>query len=290
MNLKYLQTFLILCEQKSFTRTAEQLHVAQSVVTTQIQQLEELLQVRLFERSGRTVLVTSAGEALIPYARQMLQLKDDMLQLSHAAGFLTVGTTEDAADCLIGDILREWKSRHPDDTVFLKIISGKDAASMLSSGELDAALVLDHPIHARSVTVPCSRPEKPALIVPPTHPLAGKHGLTSSDLAGMPLLLPPPGNPYRRVLEESFYRAGIRPTIALESVSSSVIKESSLCGLGIGLLPESAVQKELIYHIVEKLNYRLDYQVCTQLLIPADKWQSDLFKDFLDTAIRHLHG
>ena len=72
------------------------------------------------------------------------------------------------------------------------------------------------------------------------------------------------------------------------SSSSALIKESSLCGVGLGLLPEFAVQKELIYHMLEKVNYKIDYPVYTQVLIHPDKWRSPSLSRFLEIAERHL--
>ena len=90
MDLKHLQTFLTLSEIKNFTKTAEYLHYAQSNVTTQIQQLEAELNVRLFERIGKNVSLTSAGLELIPYAQKMLNLSKDIIH--NNLGFLLLLT------------------------------------------------------------------------------------------------------------------------------------------------------------------------------------------------------
>lgn len=74
MELKHLKTFLTLSKIKNFTKTAEHLNYAQSNITTQIQQLETELDVRLFERIGKSVTLTREGEKLIPYAKKMILL------------------------------------------------------------------------------------------------------------------------------------------------------------------------------------------------------------------------
>ena len=90
------------------------------------------------------------------------------------------------------------------------------------------------------------------------------------------------------LFEQKLLSEGVRAQTALETDAVSVIKESSLTGVGIGLLPEFAVKKELIYHMLEKINYKTDYPIFSQLLIHKDKWISPDLEHFLEIAARHL--
>ncbi len=289
MNLKHLNTFLTLSECRSFTKTAERLDCAQSGVTTQIRQLEEELQVRLFERMGKTVLLTAEGEQLLPYARRMLSLSSQITALYRTPGRLTIGVTESIASYQFENILREYTALCPDTEIFLKMLSGKDYCQMLTDGEIDLAIVLDLPVKNSTVQTLVKRKENIVLFASSTHDLSGKTHIIPEDFKTHAVLLPPPDCSYRRIFEHSLFLEGIRPKIALETNSVHVIKESSLCGIGLGLLPEFAVKKELIYHIFEKINYKLDYPVYTQLLMHQDKWISPDLQMFLTVAKRHLN-
>ena len=120
MNLKHLTTFLTLCKEKSFTRTAAILDLAQSGVTTHIKLLEKELGVRLFDRIGKTVSLTPEGQTLIPHARKMLALSEEISRLYQQSGRLTIGVTESVANYLFGDILKEYSVLYPDTEIFLK--------------------------------------------------------------------------------------------------------------------------------------------------------------------------
>lgn len=289
MNLKHLNTFLTLSECRSFTKTAERLDCAQSGVTTQIRQLEEELQVRLFERMGKTVLLTAEGEQLLPYARHMLSLSSQITALYRTPGRLTIGVTESIASYQFENILREYTALCPDTEIFLKMLNGKDYCQMLTDGEIDLAIVLDLPVKNSTVQTLVKRKENIVLFASSTHDLSGKTRIIPEDFKTHAVLLPPPDCSYRRLFEHSLFLEGIRPKIALETNSVHVIKESSLCGIGLGLLPEFAVKKELIYHIFEKINYKLDYPVYTQMLMHQDKWISPDLEMFLTVAKRHLN-
>lgn len=288
MNLKHLQTFYTLSQEKNFTKTAALLGCAQSNVTTQIRLLESELGVLLFERIGKHISLTPEGERLLPYAKKMLSLSAEIEVLYKHAGRLTIGITESIAGYLSGDILKEFLALYPDTEIFLKMLDGKDACEMLRNGEIDLAIVLDLPIKQNSILVMQSKKEPIILTAASTHELSGKNHISPSDFETYGVLLPLPGCPYRILLEQQLLSEGIRIKPVLETDSISVIKESSLCGIGLGLLPEFAVKKELIYHMLEKINYKTDFPIYMQILLHKDKWISPDLEHFLEIAKRHL--
>lgn len=288
MNLKHLETFLTLSEEKSFTKTAGILGCAQSGVTAQIKQLEQELSVQLFERMGKRVTLTAEGECLLPYAKKMLALSAEMHTLYQVSGKLTIGITESIATYLFGDILKEYTAHYPNTEVFLRLLTDEDYCQLLKDGEIDAAIILDTAIRHKQLKVLQKRKENILLFASSTHELSGRTHITAEDFTTYATLLPPSFCSYRKLFEQKLHTEGIRPKIALETASAAVIKESALCGIGIGLLPEFAVKKELIYHMLEKINYKTDYPVYTQVLIHQDKWHSEYLDCFLDIAVRHF--
>lgn len=288
MTLKHLNTFLTLTKEQSFTKAAARLQCAQSGVTTHIRQLEDELGVRLFERIGKRIRLTPEGEALIPYAAKMLSLSDEMKTLYQKPGRLTIGVTESVASYLLGNIVKEYTMLCPDTEIFFQMTDHRDYCQMLCDGELDLAIVLDAPVRRSPIRVLHKQREAILLAASSTHELSGGRSMQPEELGAFPLLLPAPDCPYRILFEQALTAWGIRPKIALTTDSIPIIKEMALCGTGLGLLPEFAVKKELIYHMLEKINFRTDFAVYTQLLLHPDKWISPQLKQFLEVAGRHL--
>lgn len=288
MNFRHLETFLTLSEEKSFTKTAARLGCAQSGVTAQIKQLEQELSVQLFERMGKQVTLTAEGMQLVPYAKKMLSLSEEIHTLYQTSARLTIGITESIATYLFGDILKEYTAHYPNTEVFLRLLTDEDYCQMLKDGEIDAALILDTAIRHKQIKVLQKRKENIVLFAASTHELSSRTHIVADDFTTCATLLPPAFCSYRKLFEQKLHAEGVRPKIALETASAAVIKESALSGIGIGLLPEFAVKKELIYHMFEKINYKTDFPVYTQVLIHQDKWHSEYLDCFLDIAMRHL--
>ena len=288
MTLKQLTVFLTLAKEGSFTKAAARLNCAQSGVTAHIRQLENELGVPLFNRIGKRTGLTPAGAALLPYAKKMLSLSSEAKNLYRKSPRLTVGLTEAAANYLLGNILKEFTAICPDSEIFFQMTDHRDYCGMLCDGELDLAIVLDVPVKRKPIQVLLKRKETILLAAASTHELSGGHRIQPEELGRYPLLLPAKDCPYRTFLEQKLSADGILPKTALTADSTPVIKEMAICGAGLGLLPEFAIRKELIYHMLEKINYNTDFPVYTQLLMHPDKSVSKELRQFLEVAGRHI--
>ena len=288
MTLKQLSVFLTLAREQSFTKAAAKLNCAQSGVTAHIKLLEAEMGVPLFNRIGKHTSLTPEGNDLLPYARKILSLSAEAENLCRKTPRLTVGIAEAAANYLLGDILKEFTALCPDTEIFFQMTDHRDYCKMLCDGELDLAIVLDSPVRQKPVQVLKKRKETVLLATASTHALAGRHRIQPEELSTHPLLLPAKDCPYRLLFEQKLSADGIRPKTALTADSTPVIKEMALCGAGLALLPEFAVKKELIYHMLVKINYPTDFPVYTQLLMHPDKSVSKELSQFLDVAGRHL--
>lgn len=126
MDLKQLNTFLTVAEFLNFTKAAAQLGYAQSSITAQIQQLENEMGVKLFERIGKTVTLTHEGKRMLPYASQILQLagnmKSDLSGSDVPAGVLTIGAAESLSIYRLPAIIKEYRSLYPKVDINLKLL------------------------------------------------------------------------------------------------------------------------------------------------------------------------
>ena len=288
MNLKHLAVFLTLAKEKSFTKTASVLGCSQSGVTTQIQLLEASLNVKLFERIKKTVVLTQEGEKLLPYAHKILSLSEEIQTLYTHSAQLSIGASESVAQYLLMEMLKEYTALYPETEIVLKLVKETDYCQMLCNGEIDAAVVLDAPITGKALRVIKKRSESILLTAASMNALSEQPKRWPKDFFNESVLLPQKDCVYRRMFEQKLHAEGIHPKIALESDSVSVIKESSLCGLGLGLLPEFAVKKELIYHMLEKINLPFQLKLDVQILVHPDKWISPALERFLEVAERSL--
>ncbi|MFT3986004.1 MAG: LysR family transcriptional regulator [Lachnospiraceae bacterium] len=287
MELKRLHTFLTLSEIKNFTKTAEYLHYAQSNVTTQIQQLEKELGVRLFERMGKNITLTPEGEELTVYARQMIHLSDDLkykFANKNDYGRITIGASESICIYRLPEIIKAYQAEHPNTELYLNVLDTADFIPLLTNNTIDIAFTLDVPINNSSIDTALQIDETICAFSIPENPLAQKPAVSIEDFFNVPFILTGRDCCYRKMFEKDLLDASITPKIVLETSSLQVIKQTVLSGLGICVLPQLSVQKELDNHELVKLNYATNYKLASQLIYHKNKWISENLKDFIDTV------
>lgn len=287
MELKHLHTFFALSEIRNFTKTAEYLHYAQSNVTTQIQQLEEELGVKLFERLGRNVALTAEGMELIPYARQMLNLSQEVkLKFSQQnRGRITIGASESIGIYRLPEIIKRFQRQYPNVDLYLRMLDAEEVVPMLVNNIIDMAFILDLPIDYANTTTVWQMDETIGLFAAPGHPLAKQSAVEVTALADVSLILTEKECCYRKLFDKDLMESTVTPRIVLETSSLQVIKETTLSGLGICLLPQLAVEKELAHQELIPINYKIKGKIVSQLIHHKDKWVSPQMENFIDLAI-----
>lgn len=287
MELKNLNTFLVLSKTKNFTKTAQHLGYVQSNITAQIQQLEKELNVQLFERIGKSVSLTAEGERLIPYAQKMLALSSDIKNLYAGAqcrGKLVVGASESISIYRLPQIISRFKEAYPYIDLHLNLLNASDFTPLLINNTFDIAFVLDKAITDPRVKTVLEIEERIFVLSAPACPLAQKETVDIQDFAGMPIIFTGRGCSYRGMFEHDLAAHGVVPNIVLETSSIQVIKEAAMSGLGLCILPELAVLKELEDTRLVKLAYANDYKISSQLIYHKDKWLSKAIEGFISIA------
>ncbi len=194
MEFRQLKTFRVLADTLNFTRTAEKLFMAQSSVSAQIKALESDLGVKLFDRIGRTVMLTQAGIKLDDYARKMVEMtheiQSEISDNQYTKGRLTIRVPETIATVFMPDIIEEFSRINPKVQLTFINCSDRQLKEELNTGRIDLAFLMTDAIHFKDVTVDYLRPLDLALVAGPEHPLADKKNVTFSDLADHRLFLP----------------------------------------------------------------------------------------------------
>lgn len=286
MELKQLDAFLTVSEINNFTKAADKLGYAQSSITVQIQQLENELGVKLFERIGKKISLTNAGEKLIPYARKIISIykdmKNEVTSVGEPSGSLTIGASESLAIFRLPGIIKEYRRLYSNVDISLRLLEGNELLYCLCDGSIDLAFSIGKKIDEEYLIPEITIPEPIHILAYVGHPLLKKSSITTKDLDKENIILTGKGCPYRAQFEGLLEKDKVRPRIVLETGSIHAIKEASISELGICVLPEIAVHKEIDDGKLLPLNIEsLNFEIVSQLYYHKDKYISEAMREFL---------
>ena len=248
MDLRQLEIVRAIAETGSFTAAGTRLHVSQSAISRQILLLEDEFHERLFVRLGRRVQITAAGEALLQLANRVFNdIRDTSASITDRQKVLTgsISIVGGMTVCLyvFPPLIKEFRRHHPQ--VDIKVATGGTQRLMrrVRNGQADLAL-LTLPVDDPALTsVPVMR-EELMLVMPATHPLAGKESVGVEALVGQPFIVFEQGSNTRRTLDEFFVREQVKPRIVTESENVEIIKSMVASGLGVAIVPFQSVERE----------------------------------------------
>jgi len=244
MELRQLEYFVAVAEEANFTRAAQRIHVAQPAVSAQIQRLERELGQPLLDRSRRTVRLTAAGEAALPYARAALAAVADI----HVAveeltqlvrGTVAIGTvTSHSVDMPL--LLADFHADHPEVEITLSTDSSDTLIEMVRTGRLDAAIVSVGPgERPEGLDVEVVTDEAIAAAVCRTDELASRKTIRLTDLSDRQLIALPVGAGIRHQFDAACAKAGVSPRVAFEASTPLALADLAERGLGVAIVPAS---------------------------------------------------
>lgn len=214
MEFRQLEYLAAVAGHGGFSRAARACFVSQSAVSHQIAALERELGVDLFERSGRTVTLTEAGETLLPRARELLRLRDDAAAaVAPRRDRVRIAANMSFARAALSAV-SAVRERHPEAEIDFLLKSFTQRIDAVAAGEADLALVRGA-VERDGLYLDPLWVDQPVVTFGSRHPLAGLgRSPTPAELAGYPLLLPPPEQQVllRTLVERVFTRAGVTPT------------------------------------------------------------------------------
>jgi DNA-binding transcriptional LysR family regulator len=244
MELRHLAYFVAVAEEASFTRAAARVSVAQPGVSAQIRQLEQELGQPLFDRSGRTVTLTEAGAAVLPYARAALdavegarRVVDELSGLLR--GRVAVGMVTACGSLDLADMLAAFHRAHPGVEIALSEATSDRLIADLQVGHLDLAFVGLAAPPPSGIETRVLVDEALVAAVVPDDPLAEADAITLDGLRERALISLPRGTGLRAALDDACAAAGFKPKIAFEASDLGVVAQLAIRGLGVAMLPES---------------------------------------------------
>ena len=249
LDSRQLLAFATLARKKSFTQVAKDMFLTQSAVSHAIKAFERDIGVLLFDRVGKTVHLTQAGEQLLQHAERILR---DMQDARTAMGELQnwgqtrlrVGASPTACQYLLPTVLREFKQSFPQCVIRIEPGDGPEMIELLRSNKIDLALMLK-PEKSGEVTFRPLFEDELRLLVAPMHAWAQKGRVPRDEIANETLILYNKGSYTFRMVIDYFQRDKITLTNFIELGSMEAIKELVKIGLGAGILAPWIARKEL---------------------------------------------
>jgi LysR family transcriptional regulator, low CO2-responsive transcriptional regulator len=246
--LRQLRVFESAARHLSLTRAAEELHLTPPAVSIQIRQLEGHAAAALFERAGRGLRLTQAGEEVLARAREILEhirgAEEAIAGLdSLERGLLSVGVIN-AGDYFFPWLVAAFRDLHPGIRVRLAVGNRDELLGRLAAHEVDLAVMSQPPTDPDYVAEPFA-PHPHVIVAAPAHPLAGKRAVSLERIAAEPLITREEGSATRLAMEQAFSESGVAPRVEMEIASNETIKQAVAAGFGVGFLSAHAVQQEL---------------------------------------------
>lgn len=254
-SLRQLECLVAVADRLSFRRAAESVAITQPALSLQIQQLERMLGLRLFERDRRRVLVTPAGESLVARARATLAEVDAFVTAAEAlhdplAGTLKLGVIPTIAPYVLPALVALTRKRLPRLRLLLREDQTSNLVALVQEGKLDLALLaLEADLGSLATRALYADPF--VLAVPGTHALAGRKNAKEQDLADEEVLLLEDGHCLRDQALSICARAGARELGDFRATSLNTLVRMVASGAGVTLLPAMSLAAEV--HGADKL-------------------------------------
>ncbi|MGW8821316.1 LysR family transcriptional regulator [Paenibacillus lautus] len=289
MELRQLITFRTVASTLNFSRAAEVLSYVPSNVTMQMKALEDELGVRLFDRLGKQLVLTTAGKRFLTHVQSVLDQLEEAKTVVHdnevLSGTLTISANEVICAYRLPAVFQLFRSRHPGVRLIFRSVPNQELKQTLFEGSADVVFMLDEPIRSSGLAVEPLLEETFRLFAAPDHPLAKRTVLRLEDFHEEVFLTNEKGCPYRTMFDRSFEKEGIDSITYLEFQSAEAIKQCAISGIGIAFLPEIVVEAEVERGELVALPWQIpDLHVYTQMLWHKDKWLSPIMMSFIEAA------
>jgi LysR family transcriptional regulator, low CO2-responsive transcriptional regulator len=255
---RQLRVFAEVARHLSFARAAESLHLSPPAVTMQVKELESQLGLPLFERMGRRVTLTTAGEYFVVYARRLLatlkEAEDAMARFKGAeSGLLSVGLVS-TAKYFVPQLLARFRVEHPGVDIHLSVCQNREQlVALLQSGDADLAVMGRPPRELATRAEPfAAHPQ--VIVAAPSHPLAALDHVPVDALAEQTFIAREPGSGTRSAMDTFFREHRIAPRLAMDMPSNETIKQAAIAGMGLAFLSLHTLGLELRAGVLKLLD------------------------------------
>jgi LysR family transcriptional regulator, low CO2-responsive transcriptional regulator len=245
--LRQLKVFETVARNLSFSRAAEELHLTQPAVSTQVKTLEGHAGLPLFEQMGKKIFLTAAGTELLRCSRSIIEKFEEaehaMTQLRGIGGGKLNVAVISAGDYFFPRLLVEFAKRHAGVSLNLTVLNREELMHQLADNLTDLAVMVRPPADRDTVSEPFA-PHPYVIVAAPDHPLAGKKRIPIARLSREPFVVREKGSDTRHSMEEGFGVAMDGLNIAMEIKSTETIKQAVIAGMGISFISAHTINLE----------------------------------------------
>ncbi|MBI3560758.1 MAG: LysR family transcriptional regulator [Gammaproteobacteria bacterium] len=250
MDIASLHAFITVADTGSFSLASTKLYLTQPAISKRIALLESELDTRLFDRIGRQISLTEAGQALLPRARRILQeIEDSRRALQNlsgkTAGLLRIGTSHHIGLHRLPPVLRNYSKHFPDVELDIQFMDSEQACRAVERGDLETGIVTLPLKHNPSLRAQIIWPDPLSIVIGKTHPLIHQPKIGFPQLVEHKAILPAHGTFTREVIEQTFNKHQLQVKIGLVTNYLETIKMMVSVGLGWSVLPNSMLSKDI---------------------------------------------
>ena len=259
MDTNQLLAFISVAESGSFSLAAEKLHLTQPAVSKRIATLEQILDTKLFDRVGKRIILTEAGEILLPDARKLLNdlnnTRTSIENLSAAVtGRLRIGSSHHIGLHRIPPVLKAYTNTYPDVITDITFVDSEEAYSQVLHGELEIAVVTLSPHRIQEIQATTLWTDPLCFMASIDHPLAKLKSLQLDDLLEFPVILPAMGTFTRQVVDEVFTANRLSLQVEMSTNYLETIKMMVTVGMAWSVLPKIMHDKQLSILPLKQVN------------------------------------
>ena len=247
-SMRQLKVFEAAATLRSFSRAADALHMTQPGVSMHIKELETHAGLALFERVGRKLFVTEAGQELLLRAREVLRsLKDAEDAFDGLRGLrrgrinLAVVST---AKYFAPRLLAHFREDYPELEIRLAVNNRDAVIDLISTNDVDLA-IMGRPLVSLDIVAQAFAENPHIIVAAPDHPLAGRVRIAEAALSGETFIVREPGSGTRVAMQEFFDRRQLTLNVGMEMASNETIKQAVMAGMGLSFISRNTVELEL---------------------------------------------
>lgn len=239
ITFRQLRVFAEVARQGSMQRAAEALHLTPPAVSMSIKDIESQVGLPLFDRAGRQLSLSTAGEYFVVYARRLLatlkEAEDAMARFTGVeSGVLTIGMVS-SAKYFLPQLLAQFHAEHPAVQVRLRLGNREQLVTLMQANEVDMSVMGRAPKEWPNRAEPFAM-HPHVLVTAPSHPFAQAEGVPAAALAREGFIVREPGSGTRAALEEYLAGHHLQPMFIMEMPSDEAIKQAVMAGLGVSLV------------------------------------------------------
>jgi DNA-binding transcriptional LysR family regulator len=298
-DLRQLEAFINVLEHNGFGAASRALHLSQAAVSERIANLERAIGMRLLDRNPREIQATPVGKHFYTLAKQLLEHRTAIsLELAELAGVirgsLNIGASTIPGEYVLPELLPGFCTKYPQIELNMRIHDSAEVMDFVHKGEFEVGVVgarsAEKHFHVEQLW-----DDRLVLAVPAGHRLAGRKRIRVDEIADAPFIIREQGSGSRKLLEEVLANKDIKlPRVTAVLGSTTAVKEAVIAGLGVTLISERAVAREVaagILAVVELQGLRFERNFL--LITDRNRTQSPLcrrFVEYLQDSYRSVAG